>query len=152
MQQSNPDLLEEFEKSGDLAPVSAGTRFANYLIDRVILSVLSYLVDYVTEIMTSTSDVYYEETAGLEWAVFYLLSWIAIEIGYFTLMEYSTKGRTIGKMATGTMAIREDGANLTLKDAFIRSLCRLIPFEPFSAIGGNPWHDRISKTLVIRNR
>ena len=48
MHQHTPNLLEEFERSVDFSPVSAGTRFANYMIDKIILSILSYVVDYVT--------------------------------------------------------------------------------------------------------
>jgi hypothetical protein len=35
--------------------------------------------------------------------------------------------------------------------AFLRSLSRLVPFEPFSALKkpSYPWHDRWTRTLVI---
>ncbi len=38
------------------------------------------------------------------------------------------------------------------KDALLRSLCRLIPFEAFSYFGGNLWHDKLTKTIVIKKR
>ena len=75
---------------------------------------------------------------------------IVIIVGYYTVFEATTKGRTLGKFITGTQAVREDGSNITWKDAFIRSLCRLVPFEPFSTFGVLPWHDSWSKTIVIK--
>jgi hypothetical protein len=32
----------------------------------------------------------------------------------------------------------------------IRTVCRFIPFEPFSALGKQPWHDLLSDTDVVR--
>jgi uncharacterized RDD family membrane protein YckC len=61
-------------------------------------------------------------------------------------------GRTLGKLITGSKAVREDGTSLTWKDACLRSLSRMVPFEPFSALGGAPWHDRWTKTTVVRTR
>jgi hypothetical protein len=36
----------------------------------------------------------------------------------------------------------------------LRSLCRLIPFEPFSFLGSDArgWHDSITKTRVVRKK
>jgi hypothetical protein len=59
----------------------------------------------------------------------------------------------LGKLITGTRAIREDGVELNFKDAFLRSLSRLVPFEPFSIWSGNGiWHDSWTKTMVIKSR
>jgi uncharacterized RDD family membrane protein YckC len=67
-------------------------------------------------------------------------------------MEGSAKGKTLGKLITGTRALKMDGGNLTWKVAFMRSLCRIVPFEAFSAFGGNPWHDRWTDTIVVKER
>jgi hypothetical protein len=40
---------------------------------------------------------------------------------------------------------------LTFKDALLRSLCRLIPFEVFSGFGV-PWHDSLTNTMVVKKR
>ncbi len=49
--------------------------------------------------------------------------------GVYTLLEGAAKGKTLGKLITGTRALKIDGSNLTWKDAFLRSLCRIVPFE-----------------------
>jgi uncharacterized RDD family membrane protein YckC len=61
------------------------------------------------------------------------------------------RGQTLGKLFTGTRAIRTDGEELTFKDALLRSLCRLIPFEVFSGFGV-PWHDSLTITMVVKKR
>jgi len=82
--------------------------------------------------------------------LYLMLAWILIIVAYYTLFEFFAKGRTLGKMATGTVAVKEDGSRLTFKDALLRTLCRFIPFEVFSAFGYRPWHDSLTKTLVIK--
>jgi uncharacterized RDD family membrane protein YckC len=60
-----------------------------------------------------------------------------------------------GKLIMGTRVVRDDGGTPRLAQILGRSLVRLIPFEPFSALNGkfpHPWHDRLSGTRVIRIR
>ena len=65
-------------------------------------------------------------------------------------------GRTLGKLITRTKAVNEDGTKLTFGKALGRTLCRVIPFDAFSFLGGQGrpkgWHDRIPKTKVILTR
>jgi len=72
-------------------------------------------------------------------------------ITIYTITEGATKGRTLGKLITKTRAVNYDLAPITWKDAFIRSLVRLAPFDPISGLSGMPWHDKWSKTYVVRN-
>ena len=78
--------------------------------------------------------------------------------GFIVLFIYyvpqeSFAGRTLGKRIVGTKAVNEDGSELTFNQVLVRTLCRCIPFEAFSFLGGNGrprgWHDKISKTKVI---
>jgi uncharacterized RDD family membrane protein YckC len=71
---------------------------------------------------------------------------------YYTICEKAFKGYTLGKLITGTRAIRTDGQELTFKDALLRSLSRFVPFEAFSGFGGHPWHDQWTNTMVIKSR
>jgi uncharacterized RDD family membrane protein YckC len=71
--------------------------------------------------------------------------------GFIALLEFFTKGRTLGKLITGTKAVKTDGTPISPSLAFQRGLARIVPFEPFSALNVvcNPWHDRWTKTMVI---
>ncbi|MFM7319451.1 MAG: RDD family protein, partial [bacterium] len=60
-------------------------------------------------------------------------------------------GRTFGKWITGTIVIHEDNDKPDFGQIIVRTICRMIPFEVFSFLGGNPqgWHDRFSRTKVV---
>jgi uncharacterized RDD family membrane protein YckC len=155
MEPTNPDLLQEFEHTVDMTPVSPGLRFVNYLIDVIAFYAISFIVGILFAAVIAAGINNYNDSvidnAGFM-QLYLMLAWILIVVAYYTLFEFFAKGRTLGKMATGTVAVREDGSNLTFKDAFLRTLCRLIPFEPFSAFGYRPWHDSLTKTLVIKKQ
>lgn len=136
------DLLTDVNPDINLEPVSAGVRFANYIVDIIAFYALIFLAGVAFASFAPTEDV-----LAFSWFLTLL-----VFFGYYTVMEGALDGRTFGKMVTGTKAIREDGNPLTWKDALMRTLLRMIPFEPFSAFGGHPWHDRWSQTLVVKNR
>ena len=76
-----------------------------------------------------------------------LLFYIPLE-GFF--------GLTIGKLVTGTRVVDARGGRPTLGQAFLRTLGRLIPFEPLSVLfadeDGRGWHDALPDTFVVRKR
>lgn len=155
MDQTPPDLLQELEAEVDLVPVSPGLRFVNYLIDIIAFYAVSFIVGILFGAVIATAIYNYNDgvSDNLRYMQLYLmLGWILIIVAYYTLFEFFAKGRTLGKMVTGTVAVREDGSNLTFKDAFLRTLCRFIPFEVFSAFGYRPWHDTLTRTMVIKRR
>jgi len=67
------------------------------------------------------------------------------------IVEGLFKGKSLGKLITGTRAVNTDGTNISFKTALLRGLSRIVPFEPFSALGGpsHPWHDKWTNTYVI---
>jgi uncharacterized RDD family membrane protein YckC len=62
-------------------------------------------------------------------------------------------GRTIGKLLTGTRVVTVTGARPALGQIALRTLSRMVPFEPFSCLSDPPigWHDQWSGTRVVRN-
>ena len=152
MEQSTPDLLQEYENEIHLVPVSPGVRFLNYLIDAVAFYIvmIGFGAVWGLSLASRSTDAYeVQETVNNATAFLYLVSFLTI-VGYYTIFEAATKGRTLGKFITGTVAVKDDGSAITFKDALLRTLCRLIPFEPFSTFGGKPWHDTITHTMVIK--
>ena len=130
---------------------SKGKRFVNHLIDLVpqyaVIYGLSYGFYYLGEFTGNyaLSDWFNGMSTVMDYVFTYLLLLI-----YYTLMEGYTE-RTLGKYVTRTKVIKIDAEPIMLKDAFIRSLCRLIPFDMLSFLGtnGKGWHDSISKTYVV---
>ena len=79
------------------------------------------------------------------------LFFFVLYTSYMFLLETIFKGKSIGKFVTGTRAVNEDGSFISTRTALLRSLSRIVPFEPFSALGNpaRPWHDRWTHTYVI---
>jgi len=135
-------LLTDLEFTPVLA--STGKRFLNYLIDIIIYYVLLFCFGIFLAV-TGRSEFASEDNNTFQ----LYLSVFAIYVAYFSLFELVFKGRTIGKLLTGTKVVNEDGSDPTAKTYFLRALSRIVPFEPFSAFGGRPWHDRWTRTYVI---
>ncbi|MDF2187586.1 RDD family protein [Paraflavitalea sp. CAU 1676] len=133
-------------------PVSPGLRFANMLIDTLALYAVMFILGIFLGLMLAASAIDgepYTDESGGSLQLLLLFAWFFIILGYYSIFEFASNGRTLGKMATGTVVVREDGAKITFKDAFLRSLC-LIPFEALSAFGYRPWHDSLTNTLVVK--
>lgn len=139
---------------------STGQRFFNYLIDALLMQYgLSFATGYIlARIIVAISpetayDLFVARSESLDVIASYYLLAIFNYLIYYTFCEKLFKGYTLGKLITGTRAIRTDGSELTWKDAFLRSLSRLVPFEAFSIwFDGGLWHDRWTKTMVIKTR
>ena len=148
---TNESLLSDLEQEIAFEPASIGARFANYLIDVIAFYVFIFVIGALLGAMPvqNERDYYGEESLmGSPWADF-LFTYL-IYVLYYTVFEGLTKGKTLGKLITGTVAVQENGDSISWKDALLRSLCRIVPFEPFSAFARAPWHDSWTKTMVIK--
>ncbi|GAB3010759.1 hypothetical protein GCM10027051_10870 [Niabella terrae] len=139
------DLLQDLEPQ--FTEASKGIRLGNYLIDLVLIYLLIFFAAYGMALL-APSLMLDPDTGEVINFTSYLIT-IAILVGYYFLFELYSGGRTIGKLITGTAARRSDGKALTPKDALLRSLIRLIPFEVLSGLGVRPWHDSWSHTTVV---
>ena len=125
---------------------STGQRLGNMFLDLVFFFVFAFVFGIVLALI-GLGDV-------IEGMNDTLLGSIILLIYYVPQEAFS--GRTLGKLITGTEAVNEDGTKLTFGKALGRTLCRFIPFDAFSFLGGKGrpkgWHDRIPKTKVISTR
>jgi uncharacterized RDD family membrane protein YckC len=143
--------VEEQIHDYEYPDASGGKRFLNYLIDLVCGIGFIVLLAALTGVLEgfgviSGSEEWLESMGPLEERVFYSLL-----LGlYYVLME-GLFGRTIGKLVTGTKVIGLDGLHPGWGTIILRSLARLVPFEPFSFLAseGSGWHDRWTDTRVI---
>ncbi len=158
-QNVNPDEQQSnlFDSHIEYVQASQGIRFLNFLIDNLFMQYgLGYLTGYMLGYLLLIIAPDFLASISDEGALSFLL--LSVIIGYFnyivyyTFCEFAFKGYTLGKLITRTKAIRDDGNPLTFRDAILRSLSRIVPFEPFSALGGSLWHDRWTKTTVIKVR
>lgn len=147
LQQSpEQNIFDDF--TPQLVQAGSGKRLANYLIDLVSFYVFMYLFSYLlVEISYDLAVIIYgsghEILGRLIVLVFYGM--------YMGLIEAVFKGRSFGKLITGTIAVTEDGSRINGQTALLRGLCRAVPFNALSALGSPcyPWHDKWNKTYVV---
>ncbi len=158
MESEYPSQQENlFDNYIEYRQASTGQRFVNWLIDNLLMRFgLSYVTGTLVGIFLARFAPDFAERLINErdpWDLILLSYAIGVfnYLLYYTLCEKAFKGYTLGKLITGTRAIREDGKELTFKDALLRSLSRLVPFEAFSGFW-RPWHDEWTSTQVIQVR
>ena len=133
-----------------LVQASGGKRFANYIIDLLVFYALVFTTGVIIAIVNPVAiDSFNEEDNGLN-LLDRLITLILYGM-YMFAIEAIFKGKSLGKLITGTRAVNEDGSNVSPKAALLRGLSRAVPFNVFSALGtpAYPWHDKWTKTYVI---
>ncbi len=131
----------------EVIPAGRWKRFFNFFIDYIVMYVLIIVIAIFAGIIAGEAALLRIENIGpLEEILFGFITYF----GYYIIFE-GAFGKTPGKLVTGTAVVNEHGGKPTLKQFLNRSLCRLIPFEPFSFLGSNGygWHDSIPNTYVI---
>ena len=119
-----------------LQDASQGVRFANLLLDEVFFFIVVFALAFFVTMIG------HEELAGV-------FTWPML-LGYYIFFE-GVFGATPGKMITRTRVVRLDGSKPRIWQIVGRTFARLIPFEALSFLGSSPgWHDRYSKTRVVR--
>ena len=149
-------LEDEANMMHEYVYASTGQRFLNFLIDNLFMNYgLSYLTGYAIGIILASIAPDLLNGISQNSASFFLVAYLIALFNYmlyYIICEKLFNGYTLGKIISGTKAIREDGNALTFKDVLLRTVCRFVPFEAFSGFKIRPWHDEWSKTMVIKAR
>ena len=131
-------------------------RCINFIIDNLVMRFsLAYATGIVFAIVVRAispafAEILFDDNSMLAFIVAtYMISRVNYAI-YYSLSEKYFNGYTLGKLVTGTRAIRDDGDELTWKNAIHRSFSRFLPFEFLSGFSSKPWHDSWTKTTVIK--
>lgn len=126
------NILDDVEYA--FTQASSAKRFTNYLIDRVaIYLVWNYLL-YKVNVWLLSLIYQYTNSRELLYVCSYVFT-ITFFVFILAILESVTSGKTLGKLLTGTRAVNQNGTRITPRTAILRCLCRLVPFEPFSALG-----------------
>ena len=91
-----------------------------------------------------------------------LVAVVAVIVGWPTLIESLTRGRSLGKKAAGLRVVRDDGGPVRFRHSFVRALFMLLDFWAlFGSIGlisalvsarAKRLGDHFAGTVVIRDR
>lgn len=129
-------------------------RFFNCIIDFFFILVTILVFTFLIVIIGNI----------FQWNVYNYWVEIMIKLGivgtylFFAMLYYlvfeSLFGRTLGKIITGCVVVNENGLKPSFTVVFVRTLCRLIPFEALSFLTESEkfWHDSISKTYVVEKK
>jgi uncharacterized RDD family membrane protein YckC len=137
--------LETVEPPREMVRADKGRRFATYLID--------YLGIYATVFVFAFLITLVFGQAGLR--AMLAINEIVLSVIFFFLYYVFFEGiwaRTPAKLILGTVVVTLEGSKPGLRTILLRTLCRFIPFEPFSFLGERGWHDGLSDTLVVSTR
>jgi uncharacterized RDD family membrane protein YckC len=132
------------------------SRVGAVLIDLVIQ--LGLLICLLVAGFTSAGNVDPATDAGI-----FLTAYVVVVVGYSTIFETATRGRTPGKMAFGLRVISDDGGPVRFRQALVRALTGAIEIWTlaFASIGlitsivsakGKRLGDMFAGTYVIQER
>lgn len=127
-------------------------RFLNYLIDTIMQLIfligIAIIALVIYDAMGSKKAIHFIATLNNNTIGLYTISY-AMVVLYYNIFEIIF-AQSIGKFVTQTIVVDEHGEKPHYETILIRSLCRIIPFNPFSVlILGRGWHDSLSKTYVV---
>ena len=122
-----------------------GRRFGTLILDYVGYYILALVSGIVMGVVFGPHAL--DLLAG---ANAYLFAFVLF-IGYYLFFE-GIWGRTPGKLILGTAVTDLQGQPPTLGTIFKRTLARCVPFEAFTFFGTTGFHDKASRTQVVRTR
>lgn len=145
---ASQDLLDVYENN--IIRADTGKRLANYIIDVILFYVVALGAGVVIAILSPATI----DSLAVDEPGFNLLDRVISLCLYglfMSVQEAAFKGKSLGKLITGTRAVNLDGSPISTKTAFLRGFSRAVPFCVFSAFGTpcNPWQDRWTDTLVM---
>jgi uncharacterized RDD family membrane protein YckC len=147
--ESEPSLLSELDHMMGSEDATAGQRFVNRLVDFIVIYLMLIVVfRLIIYLYINTRLVV--PLGWYRWLIYFIAYFLTFI--YYICFEGLSGGRTIGKFCTKTKVVKDnpEESPITAKDAFLRTLVRLVPFNGLSAFGGHPWHDLWTHTKVIK--
>lgn len=133
--------MSEYEKT------ATWKRFANYIVDIIGYLIISMILGFFLGIFLAIiGNIEFLDSGAFE-LISQLLGLVVLFFYYFCFELLFAA--TPGKLITGTRVISRTGDKLDAGTVALRSVIRFVPFEPFSFLFGEGWHDKWSKTSVV---
>ena len=103
----------------DLPPASIGSRMLSGFLDYTIVWVVTFTLVSAGAALSRQLD---DALVAATLLVCFLVAWL----GYPITMETLTRGRSLGKMATGLRTVRDDAGPITFRHALTRGLLGVV--------------------------
>jgi uncharacterized RDD family membrane protein YckC len=149
------DLVTGEAVALDLPPAGLGLRIASGLIDVVVTLILFVVGVFVFLTATLQTD------GALMWAAF-VGTMITVFLVWPTALETLTGGKSLGKLALGLRAVRDDAGPITFHHSFVRALIGVVEIYIFTGVPaffsamissrGKRLGDYAAGTYVVRDR
>jgi uncharacterized RDD family membrane protein YckC len=141
-------MVSEIENN--LMNASIGQRLLNFIIDTILLNIISYIEGYIE------GRILIIDTIGV--LCFSVMLTLIVIFLYYFLFEYYFQ-KTPGKFITRTKVVNANGSKPDIQTILKRSLIRFVPFDAISIYTGKDsvqqntwWHDRWSMSRVIKDK
>ncbi len=129
--------------------VSQGVRFGYFMIDVVFYYIITFIIGIILGIIiVATGGIESLRPDSTMMKVLDLMGY-PIFFLYYAISE-GLGGATLGKLICGYTVIDEHANKVSFPKVLLRTVCRYIPFEAFSCFGERGWHDKLSKTYVVK--
>ena len=152
---TSDDLVTGEAVALDLPPAGLAIRIASGLIDVVVTLLLLVAVAVAFQVASLGADDAIATIAVIAVTVI-------VFVGYPTTLETLTRGRSLGKLATGLRTVRDDAGPISFQHALMRSLIGFVEIYLFSGVPaffsmlvnsrGKRLGDFAAGTYVVRSR
>ncbi|MBC9811206.1 RDD family protein [Crocinitomicaceae bacterium CZZ-1] len=141
-----------YQKMGRREPVlvTPGVRFGYFLLDLVFYYILTFIIITLAVVISLSANP--EDYTVVAFITEYER---LINMTLFFLFYFSTEyffGGTFGKLICGYTVIDQHAEKMNMGTSLLRTICRYVPFEAFSSFGERSWHDKWSKTYVVKRK
>jgi len=142
---------ENFIVTSDLL-ASRMQRFLNWIIDIIIIMIIDISIIatvYIVGQMTNNFDL--SDWIRENIKILQPIGFFVVSLLYYSITEIYFE-RTVAKYITKTLVVMKDGSSPDTMRIIKRTLCRWIPFEPFSFFNKDArgWHDTLTRTFVVK--
>ena len=131
-------------------------RFVNAIIDSLstfVLVVIVYLIAVlIYSLVTGNDFIMVTDSVSQMNPLLDRLVTSVLFAFFMFVIEFVIKGRSLGKLITGTMVVHENGGLPTSNDFLKRNFSRIVPFDALSFLGNRGWHDSWSDTKVVKRK
>ena len=152
---TDDDLVTGEAVALDLPAASLGSRILSGLIDVVVTGIVLVVVVLLLLPVAFRTD------AALQW-VAVVGTMITVFVVLPTVVETSTRGKSLGKLALGLRTVRDDAGPISAQHAFVRALIGFVEIYAFSGAPaffsalisskGKRLGDYAAGTYVVRER
>ncbi len=149
------DLVTGEAVALDLPPAGLAIRIASGLIDIIVTLLLLVALALIFQIASLRAD---DAIATIA----FIAVTVLVFVGFPTTLETLTRGRSLGKLATGLRTVRDDAGPISFQHALIRSLVGFVEIYLFSGVPaffsmlvnnrGKRLGDFAAGTYVVRSR